>query len=49
MTILLGIGGSFVGGLIARLLHITGIGGFVLAVLGALLLLWVVPKLRRAG
>jgi uncharacterized membrane protein YeaQ/YmgE (transglycosylase-associated protein family) len=49
MTILLGIGGSFVGGLIARLLHISGIGGFVLAVLGALLLLWVVPKLRRAG
>lgn len=49
MTILLGIGGAFVGGLISRMLHIAGLGGFVVAVLGALLLLWVVPKLRRAG
>jgi hypothetical protein len=31
---------------IGRLLNVTGVGGFVLAVLGALLLLWVAPKLR---
>ena len=49
MTVLLGIAGSFIGGVIGRLLGITGAGGFVLSVLGALLLLWVVPKLRRAG
>ena len=48
MTILLGIGGSFVGGLLGRLLHVSGVGGIVLGVLGALLLLWVVPKLRKA-
>ena len=46
MTILFGIAGSFVGGVIGRLLNVTGVGGFVLAVLGALLLLWVAPKLR---
>ncbi len=49
MTILLGIAGSFIGGLIGRLLNVSGIGGLVLAVLGSMLLLWVVPKLRRAG
>jgi uncharacterized membrane protein YeaQ/YmgE (transglycosylase-associated protein family) len=49
MTVLLGIAGSFIGGVIGRLLGVVGAGGFVLSVLGALLLLWVVPKLRRAG
>ena len=34
MTILLGIGGSFIGGLIGRLLNVSGVGGLVLAVLG---------------
>ena len=47
MTVLLGIAGSFIGGVIGRLLGITGAGGLVLSVLGALLLLWVVPKLRN--
>ena len=49
MTILLGIGGSFIGGLIGRLLNVSGVGGLVLAVLGSMLLLWVVPRLRRPG
>jgi len=49
MTILLGIGGSFIGGLIGRLLDVSGVGGLVLAVLGSMLLLWVVPRLRRPG
>jgi uncharacterized membrane protein YeaQ/YmgE (transglycosylase-associated protein family) len=46
MTILLGIGGSIVGGLIGRLLGLGG-GGWILSILGAMLLLWVVPRLRR--
>ncbi len=49
MTILLGIGGSFIGGLIGRLLNVSGVGGLVLAVFGSMLLLWVVPRLRRPG
>jgi uncharacterized membrane protein YeaQ/YmgE (transglycosylase-associated protein family) len=49
MTILLGIGGSFIGGLIGRLLNVSSVGGLVLAVFGSMLLLWVVPRLRRPG
>jgi uncharacterized membrane protein YeaQ/YmgE (transglycosylase-associated protein family) len=40
MTIVLGIGGSLVGGLIARVFLGTG-GGLIFAVLGAILLLYI--------
>jgi uncharacterized membrane protein YeaQ/YmgE (transglycosylase-associated protein family) len=48
MTILLGICGSIVGGLIARLLGLAVGAGWVISILGALLLLWLVPKMRKA-
>ena len=48
MTILLGIAGSIVGGLIARLLGLAVGAGWVISILGALLLLWLVPKMRKA-
>jgi len=48
MTILLGIAGSVVGGLIARLLNLAGGAGWILSVIGAMLLLWIVPKMRKA-
>jgi len=48
MTILLGIAGSIVGGLIARLLGLAGGVGWILAIIGAMLLLWLVPKMRKA-
>ena len=49
MTILLGIAGSIVGGLIARLLGLAVGAGWVISILGALLLLWIVPKMRKAA
>jgi uncharacterized membrane protein YeaQ/YmgE (transglycosylase-associated protein family) len=56
ITILLGIGGAFVGGIIGSLLGLGGITGFnlwslVLALGGALLLLWGYRKMggRKAG
>ena len=49
MTILLGIAGSIVGGLIARLLGLAGGAGWVLSVIGAMLLLWIVPKMRKTA
>lgn len=48
MTILLGICGSIVGGLIARLLGLAVGAGWVISILGAMLLLWLVPKMRKA-
>ena len=44
-TIGLGVGGSFLGGVIARLLGFTGGGGLIFAVLGAMLLLIAYRKL----
>ena len=44
-TIGLGVGGSFLGGVIARLLGFTGGGGLIFAVLGAMLLLIAFRKL----
>ncbi|MBY5993040.1 GlsB/YeaQ/YmgE family stress response membrane protein [Ferrimonas balearica] len=51
MTILLGIGGAFVGGYIGQILGWGGVSGFdlgslALAVLGALLVLFIYNKLR---
>ncbi|MBY5922414.1 GlsB/YeaQ/YmgE family stress response membrane protein [Ferrimonas balearica] len=51
MTILLGIAGAFVGGYIGQMLGWGGVSGFdigslVLAVLGALLVLFIYNKLR---
>ena len=48
MTIVLGIAGSVLGGLIGRLLGLGG-AGWVLSIIGAMLLLWLVPKMRRAA
>jgi uncharacterized membrane protein YeaQ/YmgE (transglycosylase-associated protein family) len=44
-TILIGIGGSFIGGLVGYLLFDNG-GGLILAVLGAALLVWLVERQR---
>ena len=48
MTIVLGIAGSLLGGFIGRMLGLGG-AGWILAVVGAMLLLWLVPKMRRAA
>lgn len=50
VTMLLGIGGAFVGRIVARLLGIYaygGLAGFLFAVLGAVLLLWIYRKFIR--
>ena len=54
ITILLGIAGAFVGGFLGSLIGLGGISGFnpgslVLAVGGALLLLWGHRKLKAGG
>ncbi len=46
MTILVGIGGSFLGGLVGWLL--LGRGGIILSVLGAALIVWLIER-SRAG
>jgi|RhiMethySRZTD1v2_1073278.scaffolds.fasta_scaffold2803787_1 uncharacterized membrane protein YeaQ/YmgE (transglycosylase-associated protein family) len=48
MTIILGIAGSVLGGFIGRMLNL-GPAGWILSIIGAMLLLWLVPKLRRAA
>ena len=48
MTIVLGIAGAIVGGFIGRLLGL-GPAGWILSILGAMLLLWLVPRMRRAA
>jgi uncharacterized membrane protein YeaQ/YmgE (transglycosylase-associated protein family) len=45
-TILIGIGGSLLGGLVGRLLFGRP-GGFILAVLGAALIVWLLERSRR--
>ena len=45
-TILVGIGGSILGGVIGRLLFGRP-GGFVLSVLGAALIVWLIQRNRR--
>lgn len=47
MTIVLGIAGAIVGGFIGRLLGLGG-AGWILSVIGAMLLLWLVPRMKRA-
>ena len=48
MTIILGIAGAVIGGFIGRLLNL-GPAGWILSIVGAMLLLWLVPKMRRAA
>jgi uncharacterized membrane protein YeaQ/YmgE (transglycosylase-associated protein family) len=48
MTIILGIAGAIIGGFIGRLLNL-GTAGWILSIVGAMLLLWLVPKMRRAA
>lgn len=45
MTILIGVGGSLIGGLIGRAL--LGDGGLILSVAGAALLVWLTRRWRR--
>jgi len=47
MTMLVGIGGSLIGGLVGRALFNSS-GGLILAVLGAALIVWLMEK-RRVG
>ena len=46
MTILVGIGGSLIGGVIGRLLF-GGNGGIILAVAGAALIVWLVERSQQ--
>lgn len=46
-TILLGVGGSVVGGMIARLLGLGRGPGWGLSIIGAMVLLWLLPKLEK--
>jgi uncharacterized membrane protein YeaQ/YmgE (transglycosylase-associated protein family) len=48
VTILLGIGGSIVGGMVTRILGIGSGPGLIGSLLGALLLLWAWRKLKKA-
>ncbi len=53
MTILVGIGGSLIGGLVGRLLFRSEGGGMLLAVAGAALIVWLIRRFggrrREAG
>jgi uncharacterized membrane protein YeaQ/YmgE (transglycosylase-associated protein family) len=44
MTILVGLGGSFIGGLIGRLLFGNNGGGLILSVAGAALIVWLIQR-----
>ncbi len=44
MTILVGLGGSFIGGLIGRLIFGNNGGGLLLAVAGAALIVWLLQR-----
>ena len=46
MTIVVGVGGSLIGGLVGRLLFGRP-GGFILAVAGAALLVWLISRSQR--
>jgi len=48
-TILVGIGGSFLGGLVGALLFGRRGGGLLLAVAGAALIVWLLERRRPAG
>jgi len=48
VTILLGIGGSVVGGILARILGLGGGPGLIGSVIGALILLWIWRQMKKA-
>jgi len=48
VTILLGLGGSVVGGILARILGIGGGAGLIGSVIGALILLWGWRQMKKA-
>jgi uncharacterized membrane protein YeaQ/YmgE (transglycosylase-associated protein family) len=48
VTILLGIGGSIVGGMLARLLGVARGPGLIGSVIGALILLWAWRQMKKA-
>lgn len=47
LTILVGIGGSLLGGFVGRALFGSDGGGFILAVAGAALIVWLMRRFRR--
>ena len=47
MTILVGIGGAFLGGIVGRLVFGEDGGGLLLAVAGAALIVWLMERSRR--
>jgi uncharacterized membrane protein YeaQ/YmgE (transglycosylase-associated protein family) len=47
MTILIGIGGSLIGGLVGRMLFGSDGAGLILSVAGAVLLVWLMRRFRR--
>ena len=49
MTILVGIGGALLGGLVGRLLFGANGGGLLLAVLGAALIVWLMERNRTGA
>ena len=44
MTILVGLGGSFIGGIVGRLLFGNNGGGLILSVAGAALIVWLIQR-----
>jgi uncharacterized membrane protein YeaQ/YmgE (transglycosylase-associated protein family) len=48
MTILVGLGGSFIGGIVGRLLFGNNGGGLILSVAGAALIVWLMQRRQHS-
>jgi len=48
MTILVGLGGSFIGGIVGRLLFGSDGGGLILSVAGAALIVWLIQRRQHS-
>ena len=48
MTILVGLGGSFIGGIVGRLLFGNNGGGLILSVAGAALIVWLIQRRQHS-
>jgi uncharacterized membrane protein YeaQ/YmgE (transglycosylase-associated protein family) len=48
MTIVVGLGGSFIGGLVGRLLFGNNGGGLILSVAGAALIVWLIQRRQHS-
>jgi uncharacterized membrane protein YeaQ/YmgE (transglycosylase-associated protein family) len=49
MTILVGLGGSFIGGLVGRLLFGNNGGGLLLSIAGAALIVWLIQRRQHTA